>query len=123
MLPGMKGKDYEERLRKLNLPSMTYRRLRGDMIETLKILNNIYDSKVTKGIFKIHEAEFAERITRGHSTKLVKIRSRLDNRKHYLSNRVMKASNNLPSDLVSAETVKQLEIGLDKFCQKPRSHI
>ena len=54
MLPGMKGKDYEERLRQLNLPSMTYRGLRGDMIEAFKILNNIYDPKVTKSIFKIH---------------------------------------------------------------------
>ena len=75
MFPGMKGKDYKEQLKQLNLRSMTYRRLRGDMVETFKILNNIYDPKVTKGIFKIHEAE---RITRGHSLKLVRIRSRLD---------------------------------------------
>ena len=42
VLPGMKNLPYEERLRKLNLPSMVYRRSRGDMIETFKILNGYY---------------------------------------------------------------------------------
>jgi hypothetical protein len=39
MLPDMKDLTYEERLRKLKLPSLRYRRLRGDMIETFKIVN------------------------------------------------------------------------------------
>ena len=30
----------------LNLPTLTYRRFRGDMIETYKILNNVYDKDV-----------------------------------------------------------------------------
>jgi plasmid maintenance system killer protein len=37
-IPGMKNLSYEERLRKLELPTLSYRRLRGDMIEVYKII-------------------------------------------------------------------------------------
>ena len=36
MVPGLKDQDYETRLRILKLPSLKYRRARGDMIETSK---------------------------------------------------------------------------------------
>ena len=36
---------YSERLRMLNLPTLRYRRHRGDMIEVFKILHNIYDKE------------------------------------------------------------------------------
>ena len=34
-IPGMNNLPYEERLRKLELPTLSYRRLRGDMIEVV----------------------------------------------------------------------------------------
>ena len=34
LVPKLKNLSYEERLKSLNLPSMYYRRARGDMIET-----------------------------------------------------------------------------------------
>ncbi len=37
MLPGMPDKSYEERLKILDIPSLTYRRLRGDMLEIFRI--------------------------------------------------------------------------------------
>ena len=42
----MKDKSYEERLRILNLPTLTYRRLRGDMIEVFKFTSELYDSSL-----------------------------------------------------------------------------
>ena len=36
-IPEMKNLNYEERLRKLKLPTLGYRRVRGDMIEMYKI--------------------------------------------------------------------------------------
>jgi len=42
----LKHKLYQERLIHLNLPMLNYR-LRGDMTEVLKIINNIYDAKVS----------------------------------------------------------------------------
>jgi len=38
----LKDKPYKERQIHLNLPTLKYRRLRGDMIEVFKIIHNIY---------------------------------------------------------------------------------
>ena len=46
MLPGMNGISYAERLRKLKLTTLKSRRLRGDMIETYKILHEEYEPAV-----------------------------------------------------------------------------
>jgi len=43
----LKNKSYIDRLIYLNLPTLKYRRLRGDMIEVLKITHNIYDRTVS----------------------------------------------------------------------------
>ena len=45
MLPGMDQLTYEERLRKSKLQTLVYRRMRGDMIEVIKILHGLYDDK------------------------------------------------------------------------------
>ena len=46
-IPGMKNLSYEEHLRKLELPTRSYRRLRGDMIEVYKIIQGHYDPKAS----------------------------------------------------------------------------
>ena len=46
MLPGLRKMPYPERLIKLGLPTLIYRRSRGDMIETYKLLSGKYDSQV-----------------------------------------------------------------------------
>ena len=45
--------DYISRLAWLKLPTLKYRRFRGDMLELYKILNNLYDSK-TVPVFEMH---------------------------------------------------------------------
>ena len=81
MLPGLLNMSYEERLRKLKLPSLRYRRMRGDMIEVFKIISGIYDSRATSGLLELNTST-----TRGNSKKLTKNRSRLDVRKFYFNN-------------------------------------
>ena len=44
-MPYPKDLSYPERLKKLNLPILAYRRLRGDMFETYKIIKGIYDKE------------------------------------------------------------------------------
>ena len=79
MIKGMKGKSYEEILRKLNLWSLEERRNRQDLIEVLKI---------SKGLSRIRPEElfhFDDRGkgTRGHSLKLVKVRCTRDSRRYF----------------------------------------
>jgi len=45
MIPGMLKISYPDRLRKLKLPTLTYRRARGDMIE--KLLSGKYDNQAS----------------------------------------------------------------------------
>ena len=53
MIPAIKDLSYSERLKKLKLPTLAYRRARGDMIEVYKIVTDIYDPKTTNNLFKI----------------------------------------------------------------------
>ena len=46
------------------MPTLQYRRLRGDMIEVCKILNGIYDHTVVTGFFKLSDVEQARGSTR-----------------------------------------------------------
>ena len=61
---------------------LTTRKVRSDLIQTFKIINGI--DIVDKSLFfKIDNGG-----GRGHSSKLFKKRSRLDNRKYAFSNRI-----------------------------------
>lgn len=48
LMPDRPGLSYRERLRKLNLPSLRYRKIQVDMVEAFKIIHRIYDSKVAQ---------------------------------------------------------------------------
>ena len=67
LIEDIKDLSYEERLCNLNMPSLQHRRLRGDMIDTYKIVTGIYD--VDKETFFKPARELR---TRGHCHKLYK---------------------------------------------------
>ena len=50
LISEIKNLSYPKRLRKLKLPTLSYRRIRGQMIEVYKIINNIYDKNVSENI-------------------------------------------------------------------------
>ena len=70
MLPGLKELSYKERLKKLDLPTLVYRRIRRDIIEVYKILNGKYEQDA--------EMQLLVNInnTRGHQKKLYKGQSK-----------------------------------------------
>jgi hypothetical protein len=47
LIPGLSDLSYEDRLRPLKLPSLSYRRSRGDMIEVYKIMSGKYDPEIS----------------------------------------------------------------------------
>ena len=56
MVPGLRDKSYPERLKLLNLPTLTYRRMRGDMVTVYKIMNNIYHEECCPNLPTIESA-------------------------------------------------------------------
>ena len=42
MVAGLRGRSYEQKLREVGLTTLEERRIRGDMIQTSRILNGIY---------------------------------------------------------------------------------
>ena len=80
------------------------------MIEVYKILHNIYDKDVTCDILHISR----NTTTGGHSLKLSTQPSRLDTWKYSFTVRVIRPSNSLPENIVSALNVQTFESRLDK---------
>ena len=109
-ISGFGDKTYEERLRLLGLPSLEFRRIRGNMIEVFKILNGIYDPCTTDTLLTLS----ADSKTRGHSLKLEKIFVNTRTYKNFFTNSVINHWNNLPADCVNASTVNSFKNKLDK---------
>jgi len=66
LIPGIKNMSYKDRLRKLCLPTLKFRRYRGDMIQVYKLVQEIYDVTV-EPIFQLWKNRYE---TRGNSLKL-----------------------------------------------------
>ncbi len=101
---------YEERLKKLNLPSLVYRGNRNDMIQVYKFVHNVWNYKDDGFLDKVSDQR-----TRGHQYKLFKNRWNSAVRGHYFTNRVVNLWNDLPEQVTSAESVNSFKNGLDKF--------
>ena len=50
---------YEDRLRHLKLPTLRFRRIRGDLIEAYKMLTGVYEADACP-LFEMHRAERQE---------------------------------------------------------------
>ena len=109
MVPGMKDLEYCDRLEKMKLPSLRFRRLRGDMITVYRILHEDFDVDMTE----LLPRDMGVR-TRGHSLKLLKQRCMTDLRKHCFPCRVVDEWNSLPEDVVVARNVNIFKGMLDR---------
>jgi ribonuclease P/MRP protein subunit RPP40 len=109
LLPEIKDLPYGERLRSLKLPTLVYRRLRGDMIQTFKILHGHEDIKVDQ-LFQLS----TQSRTRGHSLKIDKQRCRTALRNHMFNQRVVDTWNALPEEIISAKSINIFKGALDR---------
>ena len=107
LIPTIADMQYSERLSTLQLPSLTYRRLRGDLILVYKILNGYFTSDFDN-LFT-----YSNNITRGHSLKLFKSFSKLRCRYDYFSNRIINDWNSLPDNVVNSSTVNCFKSCID----------
>ena len=110
MVNGLKHLPYNERLKKLGISSLEYRRLRADVIEVYKIVNQIDRIPIDK-FFKINNVIS----TRSNGLKLFKKLSRLNVQANVFSNRDVNAWNLLPSEVVLAPSLNSFKSRLNKF--------
>ena len=105
-LPGLSEMSYQEKSQYLKLPTLAYRRMRGDIIQVYKMISGIYDETVKRilrpMIENIHN-------TRGNSKRLHHPPVKTERRKHYFSIRVI-----IPEEVVSAPTLNTFKNRLDK---------
>ena len=109
LVQSLKTLAYKERLIKLGLPTLEYRRERADLIQTFKLLNNI--DKTSKEIITRRDAAG----TRGNCLKLYKKRFNHDVKKHSFSNRVVNLWNSLTDDIVTAPSLNSFKSRLNKL--------
>ena len=110
---GMKDIPYPERLKRLKLPTLAYRRIRGDMVEMFKLVHGKYDkntSHIVK-LYKDHNPHSGR--TRGHVWKVCKERNKLNIRNESFPHRAVQIWNCLPENVVKAENVNLFKNRLD----------
>jgi len=107
-IPSLRDYDYEERLRRLKLPSLAYRRDRGDMVEIYKHMNGMYDTDASY-------LKRADARTRGHGKHLSKEDAQTRPRRRFFGYRVVDTWNALPRETVNSNTLNQFKNRLDSF--------
>jgi len=113
-IPGMRNLSYKERLKLLLLPTLEYRRYRGDMIEAFKMAHGLYDEKVTTG-FLFAEQQSQPYYLRGHPYIIRKEKCLRDVRKYAFRCRITNQWNHLPDHVVCAPTLNSFKNRLDKL--------
>jgi hypothetical protein len=122
-LPGMKNLPYADRLRKLKLPALTYRRTRADMIEIFKATSGLYKSQHCTFI-KMQERETTRQGNRGHPKKIFPTHSRTNTRKEAFCNRNATLWNSLPQHVVNAPSINSFKARLDgHWRNQPAMHL
>lgn len=107
MVMDIREKPYCQRLQDLDLPSLYYRRKRGDMIRVYQVLHSQLELSAN-----ILERERTHR-TRGHPLKLVKPTAISRIRRNSFAVRVINDWNSLPTNVVTAPSTGSFKARLD----------
>lgn len=110
LIPALRRKSYEDRLRELKLFSLEFRRHRGDMIEVWKIMTGKENIR-KEDLFVLDDNSR----TRNNGFKLKGKRLNLEITGHFFTHRVINEWNRLPADVVNAETLNTFKSRFDKF--------
>ena len=104
MIPKLSKLPYKNRLESLKLPSLKSRRVRGDLIQTYKIFNNIDDLEVAT-FFQTNQLN----ITRNSEDKIFIQHCYTNTRKYCFTNRVAPLWNKLPHYIKRASNTNKFK--------------
>ena len=108
-IPTLRNLPYEERLKKLGLPTIRFRHLRGDLIETFKIMTSKYDFHSSSLFYRAENSN-----TRGHHLKLLKPRTTTATRTNFFAIRTINDWNSLPASIIESPTTITFKNRLDR---------
>ena len=116
-VPELRHLNYEQRLANLKLETLSYRRMRADLIEAYRIINNLHEMDTNCGCSKCPEKSMLSinpcRSTRGNSKK-IQLQHTSKERLHFFENRIVKFWNNLSESAVSSKNVTIFKNHIDK---------
>ena len=113
-LPGLRNLTHPERLKKLKLPTLAYRRQRADMIELYKATSGLYEEGLCK--FIRLRAQATDRQGHRHNNKgIFPTHSRTNMRRNSFGNRTAIVWNSLPNHVVNAPSLDSFKNRLDKL--------
>jgi hypothetical protein len=102
---------YEDRLYKLSIRSLQYRRLEADLIMTFKILHNLVEVPMEQ-FFNLYSSPYN---TRRHKYSLQQTKVSTDFQQSSFANRVVPTWNKLPAEIVSSTTLGMFRSKLRGF--------
>ena len=119
MTSGLKGGSYEDKLKEVGLQSLENRRLRGDMIQTWKILHNHDDVIESTWFTRVnHIANRTTRLSAGIYNIQLK-HANLETRRNFFSLRVTNSWNSLPDSMKEAISLNSFKNLYDSFINAP----
>ncbi len=110
LVSSLRDKPYEDRLKALKLPSLAYRRMRGDAIEIYKYTHGKYNVRSLP--FELVDEDAQP--TRNNGFKIAKKRCTSNVRKDFLGSRAVNPWNSLPSEVVQSPSLNSFKARLDK---------
>ena len=116
LVPILRELPYEQRLQTLGLTSLETRRVRGDMLETYKILHGFENIDYTQ-FFQLVPRHGPGISTRGHSYKLKKTRFRTRKRGNFFDARVVNKWNSLPENVVCSPCINSFKNNYDRYME------
>ena len=97
--------------KKTKVYSVMFRRLRGDLIETYKICNGLYDPVTTSTLFDVSSHDK----TRSNGLKVNGINTVYNNFKHLFTNRIINVWNGLLAHVMMSDSVNSFKNHIDKL--------
>ena len=109
LIPGIRNLEYPDRLKKLNITTLAYRRQRTDVLQVFRIIKQI--DRIPFSTF----FEYNTNDNRGHSYQLSKPRAETSLRLNSFSHRVINIWNSLPEYAVQCIKIEKNDTALNQF--------